>query len=200
MKLSGFLSRFWWTVAGIPAVLVVASITVAFLRSGDSAHKDTRNAQIHNRGNFWSSPAGDKRMGFADREKRHESAARTSPPLLSQSPESPFAFAKLRGIQDRCQAPASPDLFIQINCWGDVVGNEFVDVVAGAEGPAGDDSQGTLLVSRLTPEGLVSGRAFYQTPTKDGPVKVVSVNGPRLTLSTEQGRQYMFDLNRDKYI
>jgi len=155
---------------------------------------------MNQRGKFWAGLTGDKRKFFADREKRHESVARTSPSFPPPSPEAPFAFAKLRGNQDHCQAPASPDLFTQINCWGDVVGNEFVEVVAGAEGPAGDASQGTLLVSRLTPEGLVSGKTFYQTPTKDGPIKVVSVDGSRLTLSTEHGRQYIFDLNEDKYI
>jgi hypothetical protein len=62
-----------------------------------------------------------------------------------------------------------------------------------------DDSQGVIIVERRK-DGRYLDTATYPTPAKSGAVRVTAENGGRLTLQSEQGSRFMFDLVSRTYV
>jgi Tol biopolymer transport system component len=81
------------------------------------------------------------------------------------------------------------------NCWSAIVDDTYLFVRAGAL--AADMQQGVIVVARnpLPLDRDSSGDwSIYATPASRGAVRVLEVSDQRLTLSAEDGTQFVFDL------
>jgi len=100
------------------------------------------------------------------------------------------------GIFESPQAPFTPALYRISNQWQGRIGDEFVQVFAGAK--TADPSQGVVVV--LTTSAIdLSNRTpqtggFYLTPEKLGALRIVSADGTHLTLATPSGKRFAFDV------
>lgn len=99
------------------------------------------------------------------------------------------------GIFERSQAPFSATLYQITNQWQGQIGSEFVRVYAGAK--TADPTQGIIVVLTTSTVDLADHTrqtgGLFLTPDKLGALRIVSANGPQLTLVTPGGRQFMFD-------
>ncbi len=102
------------------------------------------------------------------------------------------------------EARIRPTAFSQTNTWYERKGNEFIYVFGGAKrSPDGslDLSEGAVFVDRLSlSREFLSGKETYPTPIKAGPVTIVDANGEQLTLSTQDGHTFIFNVASRKYI
>src|SRR5437868_15506196 len=82
------------------------------------------------------------------------------------------------GLSDRCAGTSSmgPQC---VNVWRGVINGEIVDVEGGNYGWDGDELQGFVLINIWGH----SGEDIYNTPQRVGPVRVVAVDGMRVTLA-----------------
>lgn len=76
------------------------------------------------------------------------------------------------------------------NSWQMQIGGVWTHVQAGAS--ASDPQQGIVIVTREIQNSISGG--FYNTPTKSGAVRIVSEQNNRLTLQTDSGQVYYFDV------
>lgn len=103
------------------------------------------------------------------------------------------------GIQESFSpAPIGPPDFTATNVWAGVVDQVRVLVYAGGTGKPGSAGQGELLVWRFDTEAGHLVR--YLTPTAQGFVRIVSATGTRLTVQTDSGVTYVFDVSTVSYI
>jgi hypothetical protein len=103
------------------------------------------------------------------------------------------------GIQASFSSPpiVDPEFFVA-NVWAGIVDNVKVLVYAGGTGQAGPSGQGAILVWLFPTDAGVLNR--YVTPTADGFVHVVSSSGSRVTLQTETGKIYLFDISTAQFV
>lgn len=98
-------------------------------------------------------------------------------------------------------APFPAMAYIFENQWYAPVGNEYVNIWAGAVGD--DPTQGVVVIahialpgSKITPQP----GAEYKTPTKAGSVHIVDADGMRLKLVAENGASFTFDVTSGKFV
>lgn len=88
---------------------------------------------------------------------------------------------------------------ISYNKWGERVGDHNILVCAGNK-PM-DQSQGAILVVAVSPSaGIVGGPDVYYTPTQDGWLKIVDAVGERLTLQSNNGTLFYFDVPTRQWV
>lgn len=121
------------------------------------------------------------------------SVALTQAPTDVPGPPSPVAApTPMLGILPGCSNTNAYEPQA-ISCWRGVVDGQLVDVDAGREGRIGDMDQGILRV-------YVHGQQdveIYNTPSRVGAVRIVSVSGTLFTLSTVEPATpqiFIFDL------
>ncbi len=110
------------------------------------------------------------------------------PPAESTKPTSTPAT----GILDVQISPFSAHDAIITNRWQGTVGGVFVVVYAGRITQTPD--QGLVAVSLGEPGQLNFSLQQYPTPTKSGAVHITSANGSLLTLVSEKGQMFVFDV------
>jgi len=97
------------------------------------------------------------------------------------------------------QAPISSMVFSGRNRWYEVKGDEKIAVYAGADGQ--DPSQGVLIVVILSlDETTKKGGATYRSPIKDGALSIVGAEQERLTLVSEGGTTFIFDVAARQFV
>ena len=100
------------------------------------------------------------------------------------------------GIFETPQAPFSPALYRIANQWQGRIGDEFVQVYAGAK--TADPTQGVIVVLTTSAIDLSDRTAqtggFYLTTEKLGALRIVSATGTSLALVTPGGMQFVFDV------
>ena len=84
-----------------------------------------------------------------------------------------------------------------VNHWQDLVSGEYVLVSAGVS--ADDNTQGLVMVVRISADRESYRRNFYQTPTRNGEVKLIGANGTDLLLQTADGSQITFDVLTNQF-
>lgn len=98
----------------------------------------------------------------------------------------------------------SPTTFYQTNTWYEKKGDSYIYVFAGANRASdgsGDLSDGTIFIDILNNKrDFIPGGGVYPTPIKAGPVTIVDANGEKITLSTQDGHVFYFDVDSRKYI
>lgn len=98
----------------------------------------------------------------------------------------------------------SPTVFFQTNTWYEKKVDTYIYVFAGANRASGnpeDLSEGAIFVDVLSANReIIPGGGVYPTPVKAGPVTIVDANGEQLTLSTQDGHVFFFNLASRKYI
>jgi len=87
--------------------------------------------------------------------------------------------------------PPTRDYVVR-NRWGGNVEGGQVIVFAGAL--ASDETQGVVLVQRVSSDGASSAPVPYQTSIRSGALHVTSVQGPRIMLATDTGTRFVFNL------
>lgn len=103
------------------------------------------------------------------------------------------------GIQTSfSSAPIAAPEFVAANVWAGIVNQVKVLVYAGGTGQSGPSAQGAILVWRFPTDAGVLKR--YLTPTAQGFVHVVSSSGSRVTLQTETGAMYVFDVSVAEFV
>jgi len=110
------------------------------------------------------------------------------PPALSSNPTS----TPQTGILDIQIAPFNAHEGIIANRWQGVVAGQFVVVYAGRQAEPAD--QGLVAVSASAPGDTKTSVQKYPTPTRSGSVKITGMNGTQLTLKSEQGTTFTFDV------
>jgi len=110
------------------------------------------------------------------------------PPAESTKPTSTPAT----GILDVQISPFSAHDAIITNRWQGTVGGVFVVVYAGRITQTPD--QGLVAVSLGEPGQRNFSLQQYPTPTKSGAVHITSANGSLLTLVSEKGQMFVFDV------
>jgi hypothetical protein len=84
-----------------------------------------------------------------------------------------------------------------INHWQDSIGSEYVLVSAGVS--AEDATQGLVMVVRVSGDRQHYKRNFYQTPTKNGEIRVIDVDGTNLVMQAANGNQVTFDVLTNQF-
>ena len=84
-----------------------------------------------------------------------------------------------------------------VNHWQDAMGGEYVLVSAGVS--ADDSTQGLVMVVRVSSDRQLINRNFYQTPTKNGEIKIIRAVGSDLVLQAADGSQYTFDVLANQF-
>ena len=84
------------------------------------------------------------------------------------------------------------------NQWHEKMGANQLAVYAGAT--AKEPAQGLIAVVVTDHFGTVLQQNFYSTPTKDGPVRVVSAVGERLTLQSKSAATFTFDIPSRQFV
>lgn len=127
---------------------------------------------------------------------RAENRTKPKPPILGppSAPAKDEPRSWPTGISSDCNAPL-PSAEYQIkNCWAGLVGDIFLNVYAGAQGPEGvRPGDGILFVQETTMQLQISG-VQYETPHRTGPLTILSAEGDMLTLQTEGGTQFIFSV------
>jgi hypothetical protein len=86
-----------------------------------------------------------------------------------------------------------PRLFTHTNCWRDTINGNYVAAFAGAA--TSDATEGWVIVITGTVDGaLGSDPTIYKTPTKVGRVEITQASYPYLTLTTDNGIVFVFNL------
>jgi len=126
-----------------------------------------------------------------DREaasRGHRRAAKAADPRTERPTSGPAEYET--GIMNDDESPSRE--FVVRNRWGGKVqGHQYI-VFAGAR--TSDVSQGVLLVQEVTADGGASAPVPYEAPPGAGALRVVSVEGPRITLSTDADMRYVFNM------
>jgi hypothetical protein len=118
----------------------------------------------------------------------HRRAPKAADPRTERPTSGPSEYET--GIVNDDESPSRE--FVVRNRWGGKVqGHQYV-VFAGAR--TSDASQGVLLVQEVTADGEASEPDPYEAPPGTGALRVVSVEGARLTLSTDSGTRYVFNM------
>jgi hypothetical protein len=113
-------------------------------------------------------------------------------------PETPAPYPT--GIFENTQPPYPAIDFTSKNMWQGVIGGNRVAVFAGAEGYEGNTRQGLLIVQVDDPQASQMDVTRHPTPHIAGPIRIESVNGMIMHLSSTEGATYSFDLSTRKYI
>jgi hypothetical protein len=116
-------------------------------------------------------------------------AARPEDPYPS-APTPAFAGVKLTGILDDVPVALSSMVFLAQNGWQEKLGDSWVRVVAGVF--TKEPSQGVLIIDFYG--GTTTFAKIVPMPAKDGTLKIVAADGYRLTLETEGGSTYYYDI------
>jgi len=101
-----------------------------------------------------------------------------------------------KGIIADDESPSSA--FKIRNRWAGTVRGGDVVVFAGAR--TDDDSQGVIVVQQLASDGSASTPTAYDTPTRSGAVHVTEVKGSRVTLLTDGGTTFTFDVVTMRFV
>ena len=80
--------------------------------------------------------------------------------------------------------------------------NLSIVVCAGSQPPRVNSQQGIvgILTQDISTGAVLSGPDFYQTPSQVGAVQVVDAVGERLTLASENGTHFLFDLTTRQWL
>jgi len=97
---------------------------------------------------------------------------------------------KITGIIDDPSVAMSSMVFRATNGWQEKIGNSWVLIIAGIF--TKEPAQGVLIVDFYG--GPTHIAKIIPMPTKDGTVKIIDAKGYRLTLETEGGSKYYFDV------
>lgn len=104
-------------------------------------------------------------------------------------------------IVESGQAPFPAMQYLFENQWYTTIGNEYVNVWAGAVGD--DPMQGVVVIAYIPLPGVKMtpqpGTA-YKTPTKAGSVHIVDADGMRLKLASSNGNTFFFDVASAKFV
>lgn len=97
------------------------------------------------------------------------------------------------GIDDHPSVPISESVVTVINSWRKTTNDRYFLVFAGVL--TTDSKQGAILI-------LHTNYRFYQynTPTKNGGVKVIAENGTVITLQSTDGTTFYFDASQETFI
>jgi len=92
--------------------------------------------------------------------------------------------------------------FVFENGWGQVIGGDYVLVLAGARSKPETiepTRQGVILVQVIEPKAW--GHAFFLVESPiSGPVRIVNVHGHRLTVSSPSGETAIFDVDGRRFV
>jgi len=155
-----------------------------------------------------SGPVGDldrtflppEKEAILDMQETERAEALQRPPATSSNPLGvPRPVETLPpitpGIIDKPE-PRTSMLFV--NRWLGYIGDQAVVVYAGSR--RYDHTQGLVYVERLNRDRTPISTNRYETSAKAGPLEVVSVEGARVELLTENGEAYVFDLETNQLI
>ena len=85
------------------------------------------------------------------------------------------------------------------NWWQGVVAGSGYQLLAGAT--ASDQTQGVVLLIRSSPSGAFRyDQVFVTAPSRDGSLRVVSVDNGMATLMTSNGSGLTFDISQRKFL
>jgi len=147
-------------------------------------------------------------------------AARQSPLPPANSKPQPSTAAPMTGIAENIAkrtagagtliehglAPLPPMAYVILNSWYSETGGKRTIVYAGArrDDPGGSPgaSQGVIvvMVETLDFQALPEESGEYQTPIQAGPVRIVEGNGMQLTLVTQDGQAFFFNVASRQFI
>jgi hypothetical protein len=97
------------------------------------------------------------------------------------------------GIVDVRQAPFPRSTYAIENRWQELRGGMLDQVYAGADGA--DPTQGVVVLQLVAwPADQDVETQAFPTPTKEGPVRITAADGDLLTLTSESGGRYTFDV------
>ncbi len=125
---------------------------------------------------------------------RVRSLAEPRPPKQSErAPDAAAEPAWRNGIIQSGLAPVPATLYVITNQWHQIVRGEHLNVYAGAF--RGDTRRGVVIVetTRLDLNGPGSPGGVYTLPGGGGPVRIVSADGTRLTLRSDDATMFVFD-------
>ncbi len=83
--------------------------------------------------------------------------------------------------------------------WRQIVNGAYITVWAGKDRDAPE--QGLLSLEKMTLDGETTlERTCYQTPSQAGSIRVVAENNLRLTLTTTNNQQFVFDVATRQWV
>lgn len=102
------------------------------------------------------------------------------------------------GISDDTEVPPTIRDFVAKNRWQGIIGTNAIIVYAGV---TDDNSQGAVVVQVMneTKKRQITKIQQIPTPSQDGFVTVTKEDGSVLTLTSEKGSTFTFDLNELKF-
>lgn len=154
---------------------------------------------------YWSLSRGNaeeaRRENLRQREAREQSApaARDVGEAKGGRPERieaepPWA----EGIIEDGEAPYSSGVFRFQNRWQQDVEGAHVVVYAGERG--GDSKQGVIVVATIAKDLAKMKTDVYDTPGREGGVRIVRAESWRLVLRTQTGRTLIFDVEGRRFL
>jgi hypothetical protein len=122
----------------------------------------------------------------------------TSPPVTYTPAPARSPYARPTGIREPPNLGAHPCDCNFLNAWTGVHNGWYLDAYAGSWEWYPD--QGLLMLDRQTIDGHTTTGDLFSTPTREGPIRIVSANGLQLTLQSTNGTRYIFDAGTSTWI
>ncbi len=128
-------------------------------------------------------------------------SAPTTTPFPSQFDQPPSTPAGAGIIIDSLPTASIGKLIgVRIaNLWSEETGDRKIIVYAGSDW--NDDAQGIIFVAQVTLSGdILPDGGYYITPDKTGALRIISAEGERLTLLSQNGDTYYFDVPGQTFV
>ncbi len=180
-----------WTIATAVALFGGAiGLSVAAAGWADGTHSDgAKKAELARQ----LDAANDAQRAKAPKDVKPADPRAAGPAVAAGG----GAVAWDEGVFDTQEAPIPHGIITITSMWGQTVGDYHYAVYAGAS--ASDPSQGLVIVQTYAVTGAHLTDEDYPAPAGTGPLRVVSANGHRLSLTSGSGAALVFDVDTRRF-
>jgi hypothetical protein len=170
------------------------AIGILFVGDRTIAHADNGTlSDVQTAASLQQKLATEQRIAAAQAAARNLVQPTKNPRRPSGPPATPQPWPT--GIFESAQAPFSTALYVITNQWQARIGDEYIQIYAGAK--TADPTQGVIVVLTTSAIDLSDHSAqtggVYVTTEKLGALRIASASGTRLSITTPGGKTFVFD-------
>lgn len=189
------MSRRIWAGWTIGALLIVSIPVASYAATGESLFKSPIDILVGSKDNYDRLPQEKKEE--IDKETKQLEQARAG--IIKQAPKTEALAQRVAdtpapfdsGIMDKEAPPGVSDIAVS-NIWRGIIDNQKISLYAGAK--ADDSEQGLIFLDIMNEGNETTSFKELNTPAKAGPVKVVKENAGVITLESDSGTVFTFDV------
>jgi hypothetical protein len=186
-------------MAGIVGTLLIVSIPIAsYASTGNKLFKNPIDILMGSKDAYDKLPK--EKKDEIDKEAKHLEQARAG--IIKQAPKNDVRPQKEKqapfdsGIMDKEAPPGVNDIMVS-NIWRGTLGNQKISLYAGVK--VDDAEQGAVVLDIMDENNKTIVFKELNTPDKAGAVKVVKESGGVITLESDNGVTFTFNVNNQDF-